>query len=105
MRARRSRFGRLRWATRSTPEAKLGRGESRHWTGPPTVRYLRATSRSERRSLFGRTDPEVGVEVPTRKEPDNVRAAVALAIVLDRFDPPAAADVRRHVRELSPPVR
>lgn len=39
-----------------------------------------------------------------RKEPDNIRVAVALAGALTRLHDPAAAEAFRHVRELAPPV-
>jgi Flp pilus assembly protein TadD len=39
-----------------------------------------------------------------RKEPDNIRVAVALAGALTRLRDPGAAQAFRHVRELAPPV-
>jgi cytochrome c-type biogenesis protein CcmH/NrfG len=39
-----------------------------------------------------------------RREPDNIRVAVALAGALTRLHDPGAAQAFRHVRELAPPV-
>jgi hypothetical protein len=39
-----------------------------------------------------------------RKEPDNVRVAVAIAGALTRLHDPGAAEAFRRVRELAPPV-
>lgn len=40
-----------------------------------------------------------------RKEPDNVRAVLALADVLDRLHDPGAAAVRRHAQQIAPSVK